>query len=188
MIKTTKLEEIAQIYNGIRITRYQDKTKHNNPQKILKSKTGTDYDTENITLKQEINQKYYSQKNDIIIPVIGNNIQIIREKQIIIPANYIIIRVKPQHNPYYIYTILKSRQFDKNIQKLSEGSKLQFIKIPDLKKMKIKIPPKKEQDQYGQILQLINKKNQLLKRKIKINKEIQNNIITQQLGEEYVRL
>ncbi|MBE6494608.1 MAG: restriction endonuclease subunit S [Methanosphaera stadtmanae] len=182
------LEEIAHIYTGLRTTRYINKnTKHK--QEILKKiDTNNTIETEKQKLT-EIDEKYYSKKDDILIHATGttNTINIIKQEGIIIPAHYIILRVK-QDNPEFIYHILKSEEFKKIERKLSGGTKLHFLKTPDLKKMKIKIPNPEKQKTYVKIMELINKKTQLEERKIEINKNIQKWIFKKELGENYVKL
>lgn len=190
IIENKTLEEIAQIYNGLRINRHLDK-KDAHIQKVLKKINNQEniLKTEQIPLSKGIDKKFYSKKDDIIIQHTSqtNTINIINEDNIIIPANYVIIRTKKQYNPHYIKYILTSTQFKKVERKLIEGSKLQFIKIPDIKKMKIKIPSQQKQEQIANTMKLIDKKNKLEEKKMKTNKKIQNAILIKQLGEEYVQ-
>jgi len=190
IIENKRLEEIAQIYNGLRITRHQN-NKDAHIQKVLKKINNNEniLQTEQITLSKGIDEKFYSKKDDIIIQHTSqiNTINIINEDNIIIPANYVIIRTKKQYNPHYIKYIMTSKQFKKVERKLIEGTKLQFIKIPDIKKMKIKIPSPEKQDKIVQVMKLIDKKNKLEEKKMKTNKKIQDVILTEQLGEEYVQ-
>jgi len=53
--------------------------------------------------------------------------------------------------------------------------------------MKIKIPSPEKQDKIVQVMKLIDKKNKLEEKKMKTNKKIQDVILIEQLGEEYVQ-
>jgi restriction endonuclease S subunit len=190
ILKYEQLDKIAQIYNGLRITRYADKD-NSNMKEVLKKINNKEnlLETEQLSLTDSIDEKYYSKENDIIIQTTSqiNTINIIKKENIIIPANYIIIRTNKEHNPYYILYLLESNQFKKVERKLSGGSNLHFLKIPDLRKMNVKIPSKEKQDRIVNILKLIDEKNKLEEKKIKLNKQITEAIFIKQLGEEYVQ-
>jgi len=190
IIENKRLDEIAQIYNGLRITRYRDYEK-GSLHKVLKKINNKEniLETEEVKLCGKIDEKFYSKQNDIIIQQTSqvNTINIIDKDDIVVPANYVTIRTKEQYNPHYIKYLLTSTQFKKVERKIVGGTKLQFIKIPDIKRMKLKIPPQEKQEKIVNILKLIDKKNKLEEKKIKLNKNIQNAILRKQLGEEYVQ-
>lgn len=187
------LNQIAEIFNGVRITRYVDENNKNTNNKIFTSKlTETpeeELKTENIHLTYEINEKFYSQRNDILLQVIGSikTTQITEEVGVIIPMNYIVIRVHENYNPVFIYYLLKSVRFTDILEKLSEGSNSRFVRIPHLKQIKFKIPDIKTQNDYGILMKLLDQKHKLERKQIEINKKLQTAIIMDKLGDKYVK-
>lgn len=183
-----KLEEIAEIFNGTRISRYLD-TSSKNKSKIMDGKITNN----NITYKEEkireINHKFYSQKNDILIHLADSkNITLIKEENIIIPLNYAIIRTRKEYDPIYIYYILKSNQFQNNIERIREGTNIQFIRVNNIKEIKIKIPTNEKQTKFTKIMELTDKKINLINKKLKLEEEYKNSILQIELGENYVKL
>ncbi|MBE6513468.1 MAG: hypothetical protein E7Z75_10080 [Methanobrevibacter olleyae] len=183
-----KLSEIADIFTGIRTKRYKDivngkKTKvlSNN---LINGKI--EYEEQEIG---KINPKFYSQKNDILIHLSNStNITLIKEEHIIIPLNYAIVRINSENNPEYVYQILKSQQFQKVADRICEGSSIQFLKINDLRNIKIKLLKLEEQEKYGKIMQLLNKRAELNKKRLEIEEKYQNGILQIELGGNYVKL
>ena len=187
------LDQIAEIFNGVRITRYIDKNNKNTNNKVFTGKLiespEEELITENIHLNSEIDEKFYSQKGDILLQVIGTakTTQITEEVGIIIPMNYIILRVNEKYNPTFIYYLLKSVRFTDIIERLGEGSNSRFVRIPHLKQIKFKIPDIKTQNDYGNLMKLLDEKHKLERKQIEINKKLQTAIIMDKLGDKYVK-
>ena len=187
------LNQIAEIFNGVRITRYVDQNNKNTNNKVFTSKlskTPEELKTENIYLTYEIDEKFYSQRNDILLQLIGSvkTTQITEEVGIIIPMNYIVIRVHEDYNPVFVYYLLKSMRFADMLEKLSEGSNSRFVRIPHLKQIKFKIPDIKTQNDYGKLMKLLDEKYKLERKQMEINKKLQTAIIMDKLGDKYVKL
>lgn len=183
-----KLSEIAEIYNGLRITRYMNpENKEENRVFTRKNKDNElEYETQKIST---VDPKYYSQKNDIILHLLTFECTLITNQTgIIIPQNYAIIRTKNGYDPLYLYNILVSKQFKQILKRLSQGTTLQSIILSDLRKIKIKMIPYEEQQKYGKLMRKINKKIELEKEKIKKEELIKNLIIQNKIGEKYVKL
>lgn len=187
------LDQIAEIFNGVRITRYIDKNNKNTNNKVFTGKLiespEEELITENIHLNSEIDEKFYSQKGDILLQVIGTakTTQITEEVGIIIPMNYIILRVNEKYNPTFIYYLLKSVRFTDIIERLGEGSNSRFVRIPHLKQIKFKIPDIKTQNDYGNLMKLLDEKHKLERKQIEINKKLPTAIIMDKLGDKYVK-
>ena len=187
------LDQIAEIFNGVRITRYIDKNNKNTNNKVFTGKLietpEKELITENIHLNSEIDEKFYSQKGDILLQVIGTakTTQITEEVGIIIPMNYIILRVNEKYNPTFIYYLLKSVRFTDIIERLGEGSNSRFVRITHLKQIKFKIPDIKTQNDYGNLMKLLDEKHKLERKQIEINKKLQTAIIMDKLGDKYVK-
>ncbi|MBR0472304.1 MAG: restriction endonuclease subunit S [Methanosphaera sp.] len=183
-----KLSEIAQIFTGIRTSRYKNIVEGTQTKILLNKLHNNQIEYEEIKINKP-QQKYYSQKNDIIIHLSDTtNITLLKQENILIPLNYAIIRLKKDYNPEYVYQILKSTHFQNTINKIREGSSIKFIKINDLKNIKIQILETEKQKKYAKIMQLLKKRTQLNKKKIEIEEKYLNGIIQKQLGGKYVKL
>ena len=187
-IKYEKLSKIAQIYNGARTTRYINK-ENGIKTKVLSGRIENNqltYDEENI---DQLDPKFYSKTNDIIIHLADTtNILLLKEEGVLIPQNYAIIRLKEGYNPEYIYNILKSTQFQHKINKIQMGSIVKFLKVNDIRNIKIKILPKDKQEDYGKLLKEIEKKVELYNKKITLEEKYLNGLLQKELGDDYVKI
>ena len=193
ILEYLSLEEISEIFNGIRITRYIDEKNTQKTQKVFTNRQLENSEeilnSEDIRITSKIDSKFYSQKNDILLQVIGTTktTLITNEVGIIIPMNYIIVRVHENFNPIFVYYVLKSARFADMLEKLSGGSNSHFVKIQDLKKIKVKIPDLVIQQKYAKLMQLLDERNKLEYKKLKVNNKIQTSIISNKLGDKYVK-
>ena len=183
-----KLSEISEIFTGIRISRYKNIVEGTKTKILLNKIQNNQIEYEEIQINKP-QQKYYSQKDDIIIHLSdSSSITLLKEENILIPLNYAILRLKPGYHAEYIYQILKSTHFQNAIKRISEGSSIQFVKINDLKDIKIQILEQDKQEKYAKIKELLNKRTLLNRRKIEIEEEYLNGIIQKELGGQYVKL
>ena len=183
-----KLSEIAEIFTGIRISRYKNIVEGTKTKILLNKLQNNQIEYEEIQINKP-QQKYYSQKDDIIIHLSDTtSITLLKEENILIPLNYAIIRLKPEYNAEYVYQILKSTNFQNLIKRISEGSSIKFVKINDLKDIKIQILEQDKQEKYAKIMELLNKRTTLNRRKTEIEEEYLQGIIQKELGGQYVKL
>ena len=165
-----KLKEIAEIFSGVHISRYLDENSQDC--KVIKNRFSheniLDYSHEHVS--KDINMKYYSKKGDIIISLSQpNTVSLLHEDGFIIPMFFGIIRIKKGFYSSYVYHLLNSEMFHKKIYSFLEGGNLRVIKIEYLKNIKINIPNLEMQKKYGELLDKIDRKNELLEDKKRIN-------------------
>ena len=183
-----KLSEIAEIFTGIRTSRYKNITEGTKTKILLNKLHNNKIEYEELKINK-VQPKYYSQKNDIIIHLSDTtSITIIKEENLLIPLNYAIIRLKKGYNAEYVYQILKSTYFQNIINRISEGSSIKFIKINDLKNIKIQILKQEKQEKYAKMMQLINKRKLISEKKIEIEEKYLHELIQKELGGQYVKL
>ena len=181
-----KLEEIADVFSGVQVSRFVDPKGEKTP--IIKNKFtdsySLDYYYENIS--NSINEKYYSKKGDIIISLSQpNTVSIIHEDGFIIPMYFAVIRVNEMYDPSFIYHLISSKDFHKKLHIFCEGGALRVIKVAALKSIKLNIPNLEKQKQYGEFFNLIDKKNMLIDLKKDYNDKIKEYLIQTQInGEE----
>lgn len=183
-----KLSEMADIFTGVRISRYiSDADTHQ--EKIFQSNIKDNPLDYSLQACRDVNGKYYSRKNDIIIHLLNTKqIYHIKDENIIIPSSYAIIRVKEGYDSTYLYHILKSTQFYHVKGKISEGTTINVLKLNHLKNIKIKVSDKQKQEIYGKTLDLMDKRIQIKEKQLETEIKYKNEMLSEILGDSYVKL
>ena len=153
-----KFGEIAEIFTGIRVKRYQKGETITQP--VLK-KTYEDSPKIEIEFKdvsQDINPKFYSRKNDIVILLAGSKVSKLEEEGIIIPMYYAVVRVKDGFDVDFIFHLLKSDIFPRELHKIEEGTTLKIIKTTHLKEITLPVPDYETQVKYGRLFKLMDQR------------------------------
>lgn len=172
-----KLEDIAEIFSGVHIFRFMDENSELKP--VLKNKldenNNLEFDFEHIS---DIDLKYYSKKGDILISLSEpNTVYKLNHDGFIITMYFAVIRLKENYDSSFIFHLLNSNYFHKKIYKLLEGGALRVIKVSDLKNIALDLPSYEKQKQYGELLNLIDKKISLKDRSIRNFKDYKESII-----------
>lgn len=181
MIKRYKLEEVADVFTGIRIARYQsgDTEEQEVLKKTFEDNPKIEKKTEEVS--KDINPKFYSQKNDIVVLLAGSIVTKLKEEGIIIPMYYAVVRVREGFDPDFIYQLLKSDIFPRELHKLQEGTTLKVIKTTHLKQISLPLPDYETQRKYGNLFKLmddrINKNLELIELERKKEKLIMKNLL-----------
>lgn len=173
-----KLGEIADIFTGARISRYQKGNMKKQPviKRTLSDDYQIDYEMEDVSI--ELNSKFYSKKDDILVLLAGSNtITKMEHEGYIIPMAYAIVRVKEGYDPDFVYHLLKSEIFPRELNKLIEGSTLKIIKTSYLQEMKLPLIEYEKQKEYGKILRLMDCRIKLLRQTIQLEEELQKKYI-----------
>lgn len=171
MIKKYRLEQVADVFTGIRITRYQNgdlKEQH-----VLK-KTYEDspkIDTKKEFVSKDFNPKFYSQKNDIVVLLAGSVVTKLEKEGIIIPMYYAVVRVREGFDVDFIYHLLKSDIFPRELHKIVEGTTLKIIKTTHLKEITLPIPDYETQVKYGRLFKLMDKRINLNQELIELERQ-----------------
>ena len=175
-----KLNQIAEIYTGARISRYTNKGGSLKPvlkNKFSKDKIHLEFTKESISNKMD--EKFYSKKGDIVISLSApNNVSLIEEDNYIIPMQFAIIRLHDGYDSNFISAALKSSYFSNEINKRVEGTSLKTIKIEYIKEMELNIPDYDEQKKLGEYFKMLNQRNLLLERKIELNRKFENKVLS----------
>ena len=187
MFKNKKLGDIASIYTGVRLSREKDGI--TKPMPVLKRtseeySSKLEYEMEDISV--DINPKYISEKDDILILLSGsNNICKIDEEGFVIPMYYAIVKVHYGYDPDFIFHVLKSEVIPRELNRLVEGTTLKILKSRDLKEMELPIPDYETQREYGELFKLMDQRIALKKEAILIEEEIQKSILDDLLKGDY---
>ena len=158
MIKEYKFGDIAEIFTGMRVKRYQ---KGHMVEKDMLKKTYEDsskIDIDLIMVSEDINPKFYSRKNDIVILLAGSTVSKLEEEGIIIPMYYAVVRVREGFDVDFIFHLLKSDIFPRELHKIQEGTTLKIIKTTHLKEITLPVPDYETQKKYGKLFNLMDKR------------------------------
>ena len=181
-----KLDQIAEIFTGARISRYTNESNSLKPvikNKFSRDKIHLEFSKEPISNK--LDEKFYSKKGDIVISLSApNNVSLIDDEGFIIPMQFAVIRLYDGYDSSFIAAALKSSYFLNEINKMLEGTSLKTIKIEYLKDMELNIPDYEKQKKLGEYFNLLNQRNLLLERKIELNREFENKVMSDLLKED----
>lgn len=198
-LEKKQIQEIADIFTGLPITRY--KKYPNLTKKSVLSVVKSDDERNHVLFKSELLpeeivekesfEKYFLKNNDIIFKTQSPNHIFYNKrkniKEIIVPSAYIIIRIKEENynkiNPEYLSEILKSNVVKRQLNKYSEG-KRSIMRLSNFKKIEIPILSIENQNEFSKLLNLINEKIKTQKEQIKYEKELKEGILINILGEE----
>lgn len=181
-ITLKKLDEIAEIYNGVRERRYENDNTES--QKIFQlERPSSQLSVSRMELSTNINKKFYSKKGDILVNLsFPHDIFLITEENVLIPSKFAVIRLNDGYDSNYLYQIMNSNK--RIFSRLSKGSVLSFLKISEFKSIKLDLPDFEEQKRVGEILRLVDKKIEKQREIIKNEVNFKNSI----LGEVNVKL
>ena len=183
-IQTKKLSEISEIHTGVRLNRLKEK--NTSLKKVIKkisSENILEYEYSIESVPNSINEKFISQKNDIIISLLDPGSVCKLEKEgLIIPMQFAIIRLDENYNADFIINLLKSNLFKKELNKLVEGSGLKIIKSTYLKEVKLPLPDYEKQEKTGELLKLIEKRIILNSKTIELEKQAKDAILNKTIG------
>lgn len=183
-IQIKKLSEISEIYTGVRLNRLKD---HNTSlMKVIKkisSENILEYEYSIESVSNSINEKFISQKNDIIISLLDPGAICKLEKEgLIIPMQFAVIRLHENYDADFIINLLKSELFEKELARLTEGTGLRIIKASYLKELKLPIPDFDKQQKTGELLNLIERKIVLNSKVIELEKQAKKAILNKSIG------
>lgn len=187
MIEKVRFDQIADIFTGVRVKRYQKGKGTTVERPILKktySENSSKLDLEYEEVSEGIHERFYSQKNDIVILLAGSKVSKIEEAGIIIPMYYAVVRVKEGYDVDFIYHLLKSDIFPRELHKIEEGTTLKIIKTTHLKSIYLPIPDLETQINYGKLFNLMDKRIKLNMELAELEKQIEKSIINEMLLEE----
>lgn len=175
-MKCKKLSDVSIILNGTRLDRFN--TCNTKKQLVIKKiYPNNKWDHELKEISEDLDLKFYTKINDILINITKPYTVIkVNKEGYIIPMNYIIVRVKSDYDVDYIYQILKNRILSKKFNHFIEGSVLKTIKLGYLKEINIPIIDSKKQKKIIKLLDLFEKRGNLLQKSIELTKALEKGI------------
>lgn len=185
----TKLDKIADVYVGALTTRFSKRYEGPKEEKEVLYYKGKEIHTETEEIATDINNKYLSQKGDVLlrlsepqfaIKVDGENVN----EGVVISSKFAIIKPTENIDSDFLVTLLNSEIVKNQLNKYSEGTAIKLVKIKDLVKLNLTIPPFEEQKECMETIQLINKEIDLHEKLITENMNLKEAIIQKTQGRE----
>ncbi len=190
-ITEVKLEEVSTIITGLPVQRYLDK-EDSVKQKVLKTVPffgiGEKFETEEVEISEDIKDRFYSREHDVLYKVQQPSFakEITTETGVIIPNNYIIIRVdNSKVNPTFLEYYLNDPRVDYEIQRTIDSTRIMKVSTRILKDLKILLPEKEEQDKQARLISKITKRMELKTKSIECDEKIINSLYDNIIGDAY---
>jgi len=174
------LGSIAEILSGLSYRRYINENGIQFKIIVQRSikKDGQISDFEEISLKDNIKDRYFTQKNDVLMKMTyPYNVVCVKEEGLIISDRIAIIRLKKEYDPEFIAHLLTNTHIKKQLHELTGPGKMPHISLKEIKQLELKIPDLKTQKKYGELLNTINDKIIQDIRQIKYDRQLKEAIL-----------
>ena len=155
------LDDIAEIISGLSYRRYLDDKGDNFKIIVQRSikKDGELSDFEEISLKHDIKDRYFTQKNDVLMKMTyPYDVICINEENLVVSDRIAIIRLKEGFHPDFIAHLLTNAHIKKQLHELGGSDKIPHTSLKEIKQLKLAVPDYETQLKYGELLNTINDK------------------------------
>lgn len=186
---TKKLAEVADIFTGVRLSRYEKE--NTKPQKALVHKSITQdnptIEPKIVQVNNQIDPKYYTKENDIVYKLQGTPFgrRITTETGLIVSHSFAIIRTKPGYNPTYIENFLNYPIVQNELKIISNESLIAHMNMKTLNNLTITTPSTEEQNKYGEIVNLIDQRIKANTALIANDQEMKISLISKLIGDNH---
>lgn len=161
-MNTFKLKEIADVYSGATIRRYTEKGNDNFKEVIVQKsiqKGKPLSDLQKIEISSKLNERYFTIAGDILMKTpYPNDVIKISKEGLVVGDRIAIIRVKEDFNSSFIAHLLDNIAVRKQLNKFTSSERVPQLSIKDLKEVELQIPDLETQNEYGELLDLIDKR------------------------------
>ena len=182
------LNDIAEIISGLSYRRYLDESGDNFKIIVQRSikKDGELSDFEEVSLKNNIKDRYFTQKNDVLMKMTyPYDVVCVKEEKLIISDRIAIIRLKKGFDPEFIAHMLTNAHVKKQLHELGGSGKLPHTSLKEIKQLKLNIPDFKTQVKYGELLNTINDKIIEDQRQVEYDRHLKEAILNDLWGGEH---
>jgi type I restriction enzyme S subunit len=155
------LNNIAEIFSGLSYRRYLDESGEDFKIIVQRSikRDGELSDFEEVSLKDNIKDRYFTQKNDVLMKMTyPYDVVCITEEKLIVSDRIAIIRLKEGYDPDFISHLLTNAHIKKQLHELGVSGKIPHTSLKEIKQLQLFVPDLKTQKKYGELLNTINDK------------------------------
>lgn len=154
-----KLEEEVLFINPIPVKKSEKRTDYRVifPAKVINSKV-EGYDFGEVSLKKDIEEKYFVKKDDILFQIKGNkfdSILIDKDVKNTLPSNsYLILRVKSDKIlPKYLQWYLKTKTITEYFEKNTSGAIIKILRKNIISDLTLNVPSIEEQKEIVEMIE-----------------------------------
>ena len=155
------LNDIAEVISGLSYRRYLDETGNQFKVIVQRSikKDGILSDFEEVKLKDNIKDRYFTQKNDVLMKMTyPYDVICVKEEGLIISDRIAIIRLEKGYDPEFIAHLLTNAHIEKQLHELGGSGKMPHTSLKEIKQLQLTVPDFETQIKYGELLNTINDK------------------------------
>lgn len=154
------LEDIAEILSGLSYRRYLNENGDDFKIIVQRSiKDGQLGDFEEVSLKHEFKDRYFTQKNDVLMKMTyPYDVVCVRQENLIVSDRIAIIRLKRGYDPEFIAHLLINAHIKKQLHELGGSGKMPHTSLKEIKQLKLVVPDFETQVKYGKLLNTIDDK------------------------------
>lgn len=155
------LNDIAEVISGLSYRRYLDETGVQFKVIVQRSikKDGILSDFEEVKLKDNFKDRYFTQKNDVLMKMTyPYDVVCVKDENLIISDRIAIIRLEKGYDPEFIAHLLTNAHIKKQLHELGGSGKLPHTSLKEIKQLQLTIPDLETQIKYGELLNTINDK------------------------------
>lgn len=184
------LNNIAEILSGLSYRRYLDE-KGKKFQIIVQRSIKSDgvlSDFEEVKLDDNIKDRYFTQKNDVLMKMTyPYDVVCITDEKLIISDRIAIIRLKEGYDPKFVSHLLTNAHIKKQIHQLGGSGKMPHTSLKEIKQLQLIMPDLKTQVKYGELLNTINDKIIVDQRQIDYDRHLKEAILNDLWSEDNER-
>ena len=155
------LNDMAEIFSGLSYRRYLDENGDDFKIIVQRSikKDGELSDFEELSLKNKIKERYFTQENDVLMKMTyPYDVVCVKEKDLVVSDRVAIIRLKEGYDPEFIAHLLTNAHIKKQLHELGGSGKIPHTSLKEIKQLRLAVPDLKIQRKYGELLNTINDK------------------------------
>lgn len=160
-MEQVKLKDIAEVFSGLSYRRYLDENGQDFDVVVQRSikKDGELSDFEQLKLKKEIKDRYFTKKGDVLmkLPYPYDVVQVNREN-LVVSDRIAIIRLNEGYDSSFIAHLLTNAHIKKQLHELGSTEKIPHTSLKEIKELKLMVPDLETQIKYGDLLDLINER------------------------------
>lgn len=155
------LDDIAEIISGLSYRRYLNDDGDNFKIIVQRSikKDGELSDFEEVSLKHEIKNRYFTQKYDVLMKMnYPYDVVCVKEEKLVVSDRIAIIRLEKGYHPDFIAHLLTNAHIKKQLHELGGSGKIPHTSLKEIKQLQLIVPDFETQIKYGELLDTINDK------------------------------
>ena len=180
------LNDMAEIISGLSYRRYLDENGEKFKLIVQRSIRGDGElsDFEEVTLQDNIKDRYFTQKNDVLMKMTyPYDVVCVKEENLIISDRIAIIRLKEGYDPEFIAHLLTNAHVKKQLHELGGSGKIPHTSLKEIKQLQLNLPDFNTQIKYGELLNTINDKIIADRRQVKYDRRLKEAILNDLWGD-----